>query len=338
MQAPIPRNAPCPCGSGRRFKECHGAPDIPIAAGTALQLLERALADAPGEPRQWKLALDTMIRERIGDADIGAGYSTGGACPLRVAVVTPYAREDLAVLRRCHDSVRGQTYPCRHFMIADGFARPELDAWAIEHLKLDRPHRDYGDTPRALGGEAAAEQGFDAVAYLDADNAFRPRHVESLVCRQQATGAPVCFSGRTLHLPDGSLVPGLMADDAVDHIDTSCILFGRGAFSMLSAWTRYPRQLAIVDDRMVRQMLLARGYLLCCTGALTVRYTVSEARFFRALGRAVPEDARANYDFGPLLDWYRSRAEGELAAVDETLGFSLRDFLRAYLATQGIAL
>jgi preprotein translocase subunit SecA len=22
----VPRNAPCPCGSGRKFKRCHGAP------------------------------------------------------------------------------------------------------------------------------------------------------------------------------------------------------------------------------------------------------------------------------------------------------------------------
>ena len=27
MQSPVSRNAPCPCGSGRRFKECHGAPE-----------------------------------------------------------------------------------------------------------------------------------------------------------------------------------------------------------------------------------------------------------------------------------------------------------------------
>jgi len=25
--ANVSRNAPCPCGSGRKFKRCHGAPD-----------------------------------------------------------------------------------------------------------------------------------------------------------------------------------------------------------------------------------------------------------------------------------------------------------------------
>ena len=43
MNAPVPRNAPCPCGSGRRYKDCHGKlaavpPDAPEA------ILERALA------------------------------------------------------------------------------------------------------------------------------------------------------------------------------------------------------------------------------------------------------------------------------------------------------
>ena len=33
MQSPVSRNAQCPCGSGRRYKECHGAPAAgPIAA------------------------------------------------------------------------------------------------------------------------------------------------------------------------------------------------------------------------------------------------------------------------------------------------------------------
>jgi preprotein translocase subunit SecA len=25
----VPRNAPCPCGSGKKYKQCHGRPDAP---------------------------------------------------------------------------------------------------------------------------------------------------------------------------------------------------------------------------------------------------------------------------------------------------------------------
>ena len=42
VQSPVSRNAPCPCGSGRRFKECHGATPAP-AAPPILSLLTSAL-------------------------------------------------------------------------------------------------------------------------------------------------------------------------------------------------------------------------------------------------------------------------------------------------------
>jgi hypothetical protein len=42
VQSPVSRNAPCPCGSGRRFKECHGAPPA-TAAPPVLSLLTSAL-------------------------------------------------------------------------------------------------------------------------------------------------------------------------------------------------------------------------------------------------------------------------------------------------------
>ena len=42
---PASRNAPCPCGSGRRYKECHGALAVPASQVEPLEaLLQRALA------------------------------------------------------------------------------------------------------------------------------------------------------------------------------------------------------------------------------------------------------------------------------------------------------
>ncbi len=40
--APVPRNAPCPCGSGLRYKACHGRPDSD-GAPSAQALVQRAL-------------------------------------------------------------------------------------------------------------------------------------------------------------------------------------------------------------------------------------------------------------------------------------------------------
>ena len=41
---PASRNAPCPCGSGRRYKECHGALAAPPAPASIEAVLSAALA------------------------------------------------------------------------------------------------------------------------------------------------------------------------------------------------------------------------------------------------------------------------------------------------------
>jgi predicted O-linked N-acetylglucosamine transferase (SPINDLY family) len=58
-----PRNAPCPCGSGKRYKDCHGALQPPLAAGGVAPLLAKARsALAQGDTGQaeaaWRQALD----------------------------------------------------------------------------------------------------------------------------------------------------------------------------------------------------------------------------------------------------------------------------------------
>ncbi|MEI9963395.1 MAG: glycosyltransferase [Caulobacteraceae bacterium] len=111
---------------------------------------------------------------------------------LRVAVVTPYFKEPLELLRQCHLSVARQTYPCLHVMVADGFPQAALDGWQIDHLTLPRPHGDIGSTPRLVGCYHAIGLGFDAVAFLDADNWYREDHVETLVRLHERTGAASC--------------------------------------------------------------------------------------------------------------------------------------------------
>src|SRR5690349_5897356 len=99
---------------------------------------------------------------------------------MRVAVVTPYYKEPLAVLRRCVDSVKAQQIACAHIMVADGHPRPEIEDWGVEqHVKLPLSHADDGDTPRLIGTGMAHAQGFDAVCWLDADNWFEAEHVSS---------------------------------------------------------------------------------------------------------------------------------------------------------------
>jgi hypothetical protein len=329
----IARNAPCPCGSARRYKECHGRDDALLAPASLLAMLEARLARTPGDLDAWRLALPLVVAGDVDDAAVGASLTTGGARPLRVAVVTAYFREDLATLARCHASVTAQTYPCRHIMVADGHARDAVDRFDALHLRLARPCADYGDTPRAEGAEAALAGGFDAIAFLDADNAFRPRHVESLVARATAAAAPWTRSARTLHLPDGRMLPGMQSDDHAGHVDTSTMLLTGDALAMASAWRAFPRELAPIGDRVFAGMLRARGFEPAHTGALTLRYTVAEARYYVAAGLPPPPTARAPIAVAPIGDWHRALDAGARRALDRTLGFALDDLLAPMLAT-----
>jgi cellulose synthase/poly-beta-1,6-N-acetylglucosamine synthase-like glycosyltransferase len=107
---------------------------------------------------------------------------------MKVAVITPYYKESRAWLERCLDSVAAQSHPCTHIVVADGHPQDWIDERPVRHLRLDRPHADYGDTPRALGGLMAANEGFDAICFLDADNWYGRHHVLSCLRLAQQHG------------------------------------------------------------------------------------------------------------------------------------------------------
>lgn len=59
-----PRNAPCPCGSGKRYKECHGALAPPAAAPTLLDRLAEAKAALDrNDPAQARRVCEEALRE-----------------------------------------------------------------------------------------------------------------------------------------------------------------------------------------------------------------------------------------------------------------------------------
>jgi hypothetical protein len=213
--------------------------------------------------------------------------------PVRtVAVITPYYKEPLRVLERCHDSVLRQTYPARHFMIADGEPNEALDAWNISHIVLDRSHRDNGNTPRGIGGQIAFAHGYDAVTYLDADNWFDADHIESVLRTQRMSRAPTVCALRRIHLPDGTVVPGLDEEDrARTHVDTSAFLFARERAFMAGVWSMMPAEWGPVCDRIAyTRAILAPD--IAWTGRQTVNFESNYSPHYKMAGVAVP--ARTN--------------------------------------------
>ena len=47
-------------------------------------------------------------------------------------------------------SVRRQTVPTEHLLVADGHPQDWLESESVRHLRLDRSHGDFGNTPQEI--------------------------------------------------------------------------------------------------------------------------------------------------------------------------------------------
>jgi hypothetical protein len=230
---------------------------------------------------------------------------------MRVAVVTPYFKEAPETLARCIGSVQAQrsdlhNFEVVHLLVADGHPQDWLDGEGVRHLRLDRSHADYGNTPRSIGGVLAASEGFDAIAFLDADNWYEADHVQTCLDTVYRAAEPVDYvvARRRIVRQDGSVMPIVASDDAsFVHVDTSCYLLLWGAFHTLGLWGTMPKALALVGDRVYRQALAGAGLRFAAAGHATVNYLCTWESFFRAIGEPVPDYAKPNIDVGPTIAW-----------------------------------
>jgi glycosyltransferase involved in cell wall biosynthesis len=163
---------------------------------------------------------------------------------MRVAVVTPYYKESLDVLIRCRDSVKNQTYKdTTHIMIADGYPKAICKGWDVEHFELPYSHNDAGATPRALAAISAFSRGYDAVAFLDADNWYEPDHVECMVNTVISNNVPIAIATRRIHALDGK---GLYVDNVESNgenmVDTNSMFLTAAALHLLTYWVVDPSQ------------------------------------------------------------------------------------------------
>ncbi|HEY8383115.1 MAG TPA: glycosyltransferase family A protein [Microvirga sp.] len=211
---------------------------------------------------------------------------------MRIAVITAYCRETLGQLERCHASVRGQMLHCDHFLVSDGYPRPEVDGWTCRHLKIPN-HNDFGDTPRIVGAASAIGLGYDAVAFLDADNWYEPQHLLTLVMLQRRTGAHVVTAGRMLRrAQDGSLLGPCRESDGESFNDTNCYLITRPAFGILRAWAFLDKATAAVGDRIFWHAVKEHGIPRAHSPQPTVNYVTNFASHYVQHGEAPPADSK----------------------------------------------
>lgn len=232
------------------------------------------------------------------------------ASPLKIAIVTPYFREDEAVLRQCHASVAAQTYPATHIMVSDGHPSAAVESWPVQHIRLPLAHGDNGNTPRAIGSIAAVGQGFDAIAYLDADNWFQPNHIETMVAVAQRSGAAICSANRTMHRLDGSILYWDIESNGHTHVDTSCYFLTRRAFRLVGLWGQMPKLLSPYCDRVFLTAVIASGLPRAHSRHATVAFRSHYADHYTYCGETPPPGAIVNADFdGGRRAWKALPAE-----------------------------
>ena len=211
---------------------------------------------------------------------------------MQVAVITPYYKEDIGVIRFSHESVLAQDLSCTHVLVADGFPRPSIDGWACEHLTLPKAHEDKGDFARGVGAMHAINAGADFVTFLDADNWLEPNHISSLVVAALTNGTAVTTSRRSLRRPDGSVLDALDPEsDGERFADTGTILFHRSLIDIVSLWMQMPRTVGGIGDQIVWSAIKARRYPHVNTGAATLNYRTSFACHYHARNEVPPAGA-----------------------------------------------
>ena len=210
---------------------------------------------------------------------------------MRVAVVTPYFRTPDDWLARCHASVRRQTHPCTHILVADGEPQSIVGSFEAQHIVLPECHGDYGDTPRMIGALNAIEQGYDAITFLDSDNWYAYRHIASLVELHEKTGAAVCTSMCTLHDLKGRLLAIDLTSDGDRHCDTNCVFLNRPAFGIAGYWRFIPPDMHAVGDRIIWYQIKKLALKTAHTNTASVRYTAHHEGVYNDLGLPIPAGA-----------------------------------------------
>ncbi len=227
----------------------------------------------------------------------------------RVAVITPYYKEPLAVLEKCHQSVLSQSIPCLHVLVADGHPRPRINQWSAEHVRLPCSHGDIGSTPRLIGSYHAIGLGVDVVAFLDADNWYAPDHIASALAAMKQSGAAVVSTSRTLCRLDGSVMGPCPITDPEHFIDTNAMVFGRAAFPLLHHWVLMPEYGHLIGDRIMLHYIKASGLPRQHLNQGSVFYRCSKAGLYQQLGEAVPDGVQPRPDYeASFMHW---EAEGQ---------------------------
>jgi len=195
-------------------------------------------------------------------------------------------------LRLCHESVMKQSVDCTHIMVADGHPNPEVDRWAVRHIVLPYAHGDYGDTAKSIGAVDAIGGGYDAIAFLDADNWFLKNHIESLIKCADENKADFVSSYRYFCRPDRTLLGECLNSDAENFADTNCMFFTRNGLKIAAHWFYIPNDFHAICDRVMWKFIKDAKLKVAHTGGATICYRLTYPGIYRDFGEEPPQGCK----------------------------------------------
>lgn len=247
--------------------------------------------------------------------------NTPGSQP-RYLIVTPYYKEQRDTLDRCIRSVSNQTVPTDHLLVADGYPQDWIDAAGIRHVRLDRAHGDYGNTPRAIGAMMGVSEKYDGIGFLDADNWLDSNHVD--LCTQTYRSASelgrvdYVIARRRFCRPDGSVLTTL--DEPISqHVDTNCFFFFPTAYPLLPHFGLMPTELSLLGDRYFYGALRNRGLQSAANDGFTVNYLCLWASVYTQLGEIPPQDSKS-IDIEPVMTYIESLSPEQQHLAQRLIG------------------
>jgi len=185
---------------------------------------------------------------------------------MKVAIVIPVGpNADKDQLDKCLASVKAQSAAADPVIVCDGHDDLAFYPENAHLLRLPGAAGDFGDTPRAIGSIYAFGQGYDAVAWLDADNWLREDHVERCIAAYYEHRKPVICSGRYVvdyherHDPQPCVEQVPMSG----FYDTNTFFIQSAARGIVSVWFSMDPAQHIIGDRVLSATATRHGILHC---------------------------------------------------------------------------
>lgn len=211
---------------------------------------------------------------------------------MKVAMITPFYKESYEVLRRCHYSVKNQTYKdTKHLLVSDGTHNPVIEGWKGEYFSLPASHNDAGATPRALAAISAFSRQYDAIGFIDADNWIDPDHVEKMIETMQNSQASGVIATRRIHdLAGKEMYVDRIESNGVNMVDTNCMFLNRDSLHLMSYWITDPSQRLWSDRHFWHAIQQSKLKIAHCLKP-TVAYCTKWAWHYEHAGQEPPPDS-----------------------------------------------